>query len=431
MSFEGVPRLPCIALCLCLVLPLDGRAESGPSHVRVTATLANVRSQPSLKGAVLFQAKRGDEIVLLGESSGWYHVRDAAGTEGYIAKDLAEPVAAAASAATPPAAPPPAASPASSSGPSIDHQPVSCLVAETSPELGARFDPVNVAKPRVFFRADGTVHWYYVEMTSEGGGYQGILPKPKEDTKKIDYYIEALTPTFASARTEEYGPVVVKNKAECNGKVMAGVAASGGKVVVGTTSAGAPPLPAGFEAAGIVAAGAAAAASTSAAASGGSHTLLFVAGGVVVAGGVALAAKGGGSSSSSSTPAASITGTWTGVLTSQSSVTDVGVSIVCNVTQDMTLQLTQSGSAVSGSSQATVAKGTCNVPGFNGTTTGIGGPEPIAGTANNGQITLASANGSAVSGTYTATTMSLHYTFNFVQAGETIAVTGAANLTKQ
>jgi Bacterial SH3 domain len=432
MSLKGSSRVVCLVLCLGLVAPPQGWAEAVVSQVRVTATLANVRSQPSVKGSVLFQVKHGEELVLLGEASGWYHVRDAAGREGYLEKDLAEAVVAASQPGPPPPPPPPPppAKPASESGPSIEHQPVSCIVAETSPRLGARFDPDTVAKPRVYFRADGTAYWYYVDMGAAAGGYEGILPKAKEDTKKIDYYIEALAPTLTSGRTQEYAPIVVKSKSDCDGKMMAGVAASAGKVVVGSLSAQAPPLPAGFEAAGIVAAGAAAGATGAQAASGGSHTLLYVAGGVVVAGGVALAAKGGGGSSSSSAPAASVTGTWTGPLASQSTVTGDRSTIICNDTQTMTLQLTQSGSALSGTAHGTVAHGTCNPPNFTGTATGLGAPESITGTASNGQISLSASNGGVFTGTYTANTMTLGFTFNNSQGGGTVAVTGTADLTK-
>jgi hypothetical protein len=380
---------------------------------------------------VLFQAKRGDELVLLDDSSEWYHVRNAAGAEGYMKKDLAEPIAAPSPPSAPTAPPAAAASPAGSSGPSIDHQAVGCLAAETFPRLNARFDPMDVAKPRVYFRAGGTVNWYYVEMSPEAGGYEGVLPKPKESTRKIDYYIEAFSHALVSARTQEYGPVVAKNKTECDGKMMAAVAASVGKVAVGSTTAGAPSIPVGFEPSAIVVAGAAAAANASAAvASGGSHTLLFVAGGVVVAGGVALAAKGGGSSSAPPA-AADVTGTWTGPLSSQATVTGPGVSLVCTVSQNMTLQFAQVGAAISGSGTGTVAVGTCNLP-FTGTVTGFGGggAQAFTGTASNGQINFATADGGTLTGTYTATTMSLHYSWTQTSAGEVLSDTGTMALTK-
>ena len=131
-----------------------------------------------------------------------------------------------------------------------------------------------------------------------------------------------------------------------------------------------------------------------------------------------------------SAPAASLTGTWTGPLASQSTVTGDRSTIVCNVTQTMTLHLSQSGSAVSGTAQGTVAQGTCNPPAFNGTATGLAGVGPVTGTASNGQISLSSSNGGTYTGTYAAGTMNLHYTYNFNQNG-TVAVTGTANLTKQ
>jgi hypothetical protein len=421
--------------CLCLVLPTRGRTDPVATRVRVTATLANVRAEPSVQGKVIFQVKRGEELLVLGDSSPWLHVRNATGIEGFLKQDLVEPIAPPSEPTAPQASVPPSAGggPVSTSGasaPSIDHQAVDCLLAGSHPLLDARFNPQDVAKPRVYFRADGTVNWYYVDMNAGDGGYHGILPKPQATTRKIDYYIEALGQTLVSGRTQEYGPLVVKRKSECDKKMIAAVAASAGKLVVGSDTAGAPPIPAGFEAAGIVVAGAAASTSAAAAVSGSSHTLLYVAGGAVAVGAVAVAAKGGGSSSSS--PATDLGGTWTGPLTSQTRVMDPGLNLFCNVTQTATFHLSQSGSTITGTAAATVALGTCNLP-FNGTTTGLQGTEALTGTASNGQISMASSNGGTFTGTYTPTSMSLKYAYTNVDQSipQTITDTGTMTLTKQ
>ena len=65
---QNLPRLAAAALVACLLFPSQARTAPADPHVRVTAALANVRSQPSLQGVVQFQAKRGDELVLLGEA---------------------------------------------------------------------------------------------------------------------------------------------------------------------------------------------------------------------------------------------------------------------------------------------------------------------------------------------------------------------------
>ncbi len=183
-------------------------------------------------------------------------------------------------------------------GPRVEHAGVGCLLADRFPRIEAHLEPAAaVSRARVYFRATGTQAWYFVEMKAAGDLFQGTLPKPKRETKGVDYYVEALDTAFREGRTQEFRPVVVGNAAACRRLTMAATMASA-QVVLGA-AAGAPAVPAGFANAGVVAASGSAtgAASAASAAGGGLSTgaLVGVIGGAAaVAGGVAVAAGGGG-----------------------------------------------------------------------------------------------------------------------------------------
>ncbi len=165
----------------------------------------------------------------------------------------------------------------------IDHRQVGCVVAERFPLISARIDPAsNVGQARVYFRAAGGPHWYFVAMKVQGADYAAALPKPKNSTPRIEYYIEALDKTFAASRTAEYTPEVVTPPGTCAKDALMAPALTSAKLVVGA-AAGAPAIPLGFSAAGSVAA------------AGGISTVLVV--GVAGAGAAvaAVAASSGGS----------------------------------------------------------------------------------------------------------------------------------------
>jgi hypothetical protein len=282
-------------------------------------------------------------------------------------------------------------------GLTIDHQKVGCVVAERFPVISARLDPAaTVGRVRVFFRAAGGPHWYFVEMKAEGEQYVGALPKPKKSTPKIEYYIEALSMTLAPTRTPEYAPEVVPPPGACGkGRVLA-VAMASAKLVVGA-AAGAPAVPLGFSAAGLVsvaggtAGGAVGASSAGGGAGGGLSTGLIV--GIVGAGAAAatVAAAAGGSKSTpapspsttqppmttptppTTAPPTDLTGHWAGtgadgflMIDRQPGQPD------CTVNLDISLDLSQSGSAVTGTGVGTVRGGTCSFsdPSRQGTVSG-------------------------------------------------------------
>jgi hypothetical protein len=173
----------------------------------------------------------------------------------------------------------------------ITHDPVACVLAGRFPELRARVDPADrVAGVRVLFRPSDGAHWYSVRLKREAATFRGLLPRPQKGLGSFVYYLEATGTDLGTARTEEYVPVVAEGAGACEGRAVAASLAAG-EVALETT-AGAPAVPVGFSAAGVVATAAAAvgaAAGTTAATGGGMSTTLLIAGGLAVAAGGATA----------------------------------------------------------------------------------------------------------------------------------------------
>jgi hypothetical protein len=140
-------------------------------------------------------------------------------------------------------------------GVAIDHAAVGCIVAGKFPRMNACFSPASqVARARVYFRAEGAPYWYFVDMKSQAPCFEGILPKPRATIKKIDYYVEVVDKAFVEGRTAEYAPDVVADKGACRKDTPAAPFASKASVAVGSVT-GAPVVPAGFLSAGVVGAG--------------------------------------------------------------------------------------------------------------------------------------------------------------------------------
>jgi len=59
-------------------------AEGDP-YVRVLSDGLNLRSQPSTSAEVIKVLSAEQKLVFIEEGIGWYHVRDADGTEGWVA----------------------------------------------------------------------------------------------------------------------------------------------------------------------------------------------------------------------------------------------------------------------------------------------------------------------------------------------------------
>jgi hypothetical protein len=122
----------------------------------------------------------------------------------------------------------------------IDHSAVGCIVAGQFPKLSACFNPVgDVARARIYFKAEGGANWYFVDMKSRMPCYEGILPKPRKELKKLNYYVEAMSRASDPSRTADYSPDVVLEASACRKDTPAAPFLSNASVTVGSVS-GAP-----------------------------------------------------------------------------------------------------------------------------------------------------------------------------------------------
>ena len=128
-------------------------------------------------------------------------------------------------------APPPPPAPGVLPGPAaaagapalvLDHTAPACVLAGQFTRIEATAKPADkVQQGRVYFRAEGEPHWYYVEAERVGGQLAATLPKPDKATKAVRYYVEASDASFHVARTAEQVPVVVAAAGACGGKTVA------------------------------------------------------------------------------------------------------------------------------------------------------------------------------------------------------------------
>jgi uncharacterized repeat protein (TIGR01451 family) len=112
----------------------------------------------------------------------------------------------------------------------------------------------DIRTARVYFRSDKYPDFYYVDMTSEGDSFQAILPMPSDETSRVIYYLEATDVAYASNRSVQYDVDVVEDADECRRRDP-GVAYFTGDnpgIVIGALQTGAPAIPPGFLAQGIV-----------------------------------------------------------------------------------------------------------------------------------------------------------------------------------
>ena len=67
------------------VEPTATVAVPGDPYVRVLSDGLNLRAEPSTTAAIVRVLDQGLELAFVEESTGWYHVRDTDGTEGWVA----------------------------------------------------------------------------------------------------------------------------------------------------------------------------------------------------------------------------------------------------------------------------------------------------------------------------------------------------------
>lgn len=73
--------------------PTDGSAEAtltagtvaGQPYVKVLSDGLNLRAEPSTTSGVVKVLNADQQLVLIEEGTGWYHVRDTDGVEGWVA----------------------------------------------------------------------------------------------------------------------------------------------------------------------------------------------------------------------------------------------------------------------------------------------------------------------------------------------------------
>lgn len=185
----------------------------------------------------------------------------------------------------------------------IQHRPVSCLVADQFPRFEAAFTPADaVGRARLVFRPRGGRHWYSVAMMPEGGTLAGVLPSPKKSLESLDYYVEVTDRAMATTRTPDQVARVAAGPGACRDAEATSTVASASVTL--EVPVGAPSVPPGFNAGGIVGAsgtaagtavaGASGTATAGAASGGGLGAGVIIGAGVLAAGGAAVAATAGG-----------------------------------------------------------------------------------------------------------------------------------------
>jgi hypothetical protein len=89
--------------------------------------------------------------------------------------------------------------------PAVEHQPALCTVPDKPLSLCAAIsDDGNVATARLYFRRAGEDYYASVSMAFTGVSYCGTIPGPREKTKAIDYYVQAVDDSFQPQRTSTF-----------------------------------------------------------------------------------------------------------------------------------------------------------------------------------------------------------------------------------
>jgi hypothetical protein len=99
----------------------------------------------------------------------------------------------------------PAAAARADDPPAVEHQPAACTVpGEPVSVCAAISDDGSVATARLYFRRAGEDHYAYVNMAFTGVSYCGTIPGPREKTKAIEYYVQAVDNAYQPLRTSTY-----------------------------------------------------------------------------------------------------------------------------------------------------------------------------------------------------------------------------------
>ena len=89
--------------------------------------------------------------------------------------------------------------------PAVEHQPAPCTVPDKPVSLCAAIsDDGNVATARLYFRRAGEDYYAFVNMAFTGVSYCGTIPGPREKTKAIEYYVQAVDDAYQPTRTSTF-----------------------------------------------------------------------------------------------------------------------------------------------------------------------------------------------------------------------------------
>ena len=131
--------------------------------------------------------------------------------------------------------------------PTLQHDPIDCIVAGSFPIIPACFEPQGlIARGRVHFQVEGWTTWYYVEMKPATTCWTGVLPKPSRSIvdKRIRYYVEVTTRSLEAGRTPDHAALVVRSAQDCQQPLVAAISPTGPAAVL-------PSLPTGFSLGGV------------------------------------------------------------------------------------------------------------------------------------------------------------------------------------
>jgi hypothetical protein len=94
--------------------------------------------------------------------------------------------------------------------PVIEHQPIPCAVAGHALSICAGIsDDVQVARARLYFRAERDKHYGIVDMVFGGINYCATLPAVKKGkTRAIEYYVHAVDDQYQAQRTSTFRMVI-------------------------------------------------------------------------------------------------------------------------------------------------------------------------------------------------------------------------------
>jgi hypothetical protein len=137
--------------------------------------------------------------------------------------------------------------------PRIEHDDVDCLPRGEFTQFLASIQPTSsIRTAKLYFRSNLYPEFYFVAMSLDAASsFEAVMPLPAAETTKVVYYIEAVDLSFQTTRSEEL-EVSVSDDSGCRrgpGAVLFPGANPG--IVVGAIHAGAPAIPAGFQASGI------------------------------------------------------------------------------------------------------------------------------------------------------------------------------------